>query len=186
VTLLAAVIVAAVAVGVARGGSLRAVVELPLRGRGLVFLAVAAQLAGALAALAGSRSGYDVGLGLSAAAAAAFCLRNLSVAGVPLVLAGLVANVTVIAANGAMPVSVTAAARAGVTTSTVAAGRDPRHDVSRVGTALPWLGDVIPVAVPVAPQVLSPGDVLVAAGLGQLVVIGCGRRRAPANAVRQA
>ena len=32
------------------------------------------------------------------------------------------------------------------------------------------LGDVVPVALPLRPQVVSPGDVLVAAGVGLLLV----------------
>ena len=35
-----------------------------------------------------------------------------------------------------------------------------------------WLGDVIPVPAPWRPEVVSPGDVAVAAGLAQLVLLG--------------
>jgi hypothetical protein len=44
-------------------------------------------------------------------------------------------------------------------------------------TRLPWLGYFVPVPLPLLPQVVSPGDVLVAAGAAQLVVTGMLRRR---------
>jgi hypothetical protein len=49
---------------------------------------------------------------------------------------------------------------------------DRRHELEGPRTRLRPLGDVIPVPLPLRPEVVSPGDVLVAAGLGQLVVLG--------------
>jgi hypothetical protein len=118
-----------------------------------------------------------VGLAASALCAAAFCARNLRVAGVPLVTLGLISNAVVVAANGAMPVSVSAATRAGVPVVDIAADRDSRHEVAGPGTTLRILGDVVPVPLPVRSEVVSPGDVLVAAGLAELIVIGMLRRR---------
>ena len=54
----------------------------------------------------------------------------------------------------------------------VAAGFDSRHVVTDGSTRLPLLGDVVPVLLPLRPEVVSPGDVLVASGLAQLVVVG--------------
>jgi hypothetical protein len=99
------------------------------------------------------------------------------VAGVPLVTLGLVLNAAVVAANGAMPVSIDAAFRAGVPTGDIAAGLDARHEIAGRGTVWRRLGDVIPVPLPARPEVVSPGDVLVAAGLAELVVVGMLRRR---------
>ena len=68
----------------------------------------------------------------------------------------------------------------------VAAGLDSRHDVAGDSTRLPLLGDVVPVLLPLRPEVVSPGDVLVASGLAQLVVVGMlsGRPRARVPAGR--
>jgi hypothetical protein len=165
-------------VGFVLGGSVASLATLPLRSRWLVAVAVAAQLGGGLlASAAGSATAYVVGLAASALAALGFCLRNLRVRGVPLVTVGLLLNTTVVLANGAMPVSLAAAARAGTSTAVIAAGTDPRHTVAGAGTALRTLGDVVPVPLPVRPEVASPGDVLVAAGLTELLCLGMRRRR---------
>jgi len=78
-------------------------------------------------------------------------------------------------------VSERAAGRAGVSTAAVVGGLDPRHERETPATRLRLLGDVVPVPLPLRPEVVSPGDVLVAAGLGQLVLLGMGAgRRRPA------
>lgn len=167
-SLVLAVLLAAVAVGWACGGSLERLGALPLERRRLVVGALAAQVAGAL--LGGPA--YPAGLALSALLAVAFLVLNRGVRGSGLIGLGLVANALVVGANGAMPVSTDAAARAGVTLSDILLGLDPRHELVDEGTRLPWLTDVVPVPLPRLPQVVSPGDVLVAAGAGQLVVLG--------------
>ncbi|MEO6204325.1 MAG: DUF5317 family protein [Mycobacteriales bacterium] len=120
---------------------------------------------------------YPLGLALSALLVGAFLLHNRSVRGTGLVGLGLLANALVVGLNGAMPVSASASGRAGVSTQGIVAGTDPRHELSGPDTLLPWLGDVVPVPLPVSPQVLSPGDVLIAAGLAQLLVVAMTRRR---------
>ena len=173
-------LVGAVAAGYALGGSWSTLTHLHLRRRRYVVAAVVAQTGGALVGVVGvadPRQSYVWGLALSAACAAMFCLRNLRVSGVPLVTLGLVLNATVVAANGAMPVSIVAALRAGVPIADIAAGNDPRHEIAGLGTTLRPLGDVIPVPLPARPEVVSPGDVLVAAGLAELVALGMLRRR---------
>jgi hypothetical protein len=173
-------LVGAVAVGYALGGDWGRLTALRLRWRRWVVAAVLAQTGGALVGVLGygdPRHAYVVGLALSAACAAVFCTRNLRVAGVPLVTLGLCANAAVVAVNGAMPVSVSAALRADVPLVDIAAGHDARHELAGSWTTWRWLGDVIPVPLPVRSEVVSPGDVLVAAGLGELVVMGMLRRR---------
>jgi Family of unknown function (DUF5317) len=120
-----------------------------------------------------------VGLTGSAGLATAFLLANRGVRGTGLVALGLGANALVVALNGAMPVSPDAAARAGLTLGSIAAGLDSRHVVADGTTRLALLGDVVPVLLPLRPEVVSPGDVLVASGLAQFVVVGmlAGRRR---------
>ena len=51
---------------------------------------------------------------------------------------------------------------------------DPRHELVDASTLLPWLGDVVPVALPGLGQAVSPGDVLIAAGAGLLLYAGMG------------
>lgn len=174
------VLVGAVAVGYALNGTWSGLTTLRLRWRRMVVAAVIAQTGGAALGILGvtdARRGYVVGLALSAICAAAFCVGNLHVPGVPLVTIGLAANALVVTLNGAMPVSIVAALRAGVPITDIAAGYDARHDIAGVGTEWRSLGDVIPLPLPLRPEVVSPGDVLVASGLGELVVMGMLRRR---------
>ena len=177
-------LVGAVAVGYALGGDWSRLTGLTLRRRRFVVAAVLAQTGGAVVGLVGAADparAYVVGLAASALCAAAFCAYNLRVAGVPLVTIGLMANAVVVAANGAMPVSIVAALHAGVPIVDIASGDDPRHEIAGIGTTWRELGDIIPVPLPVRPEVVSPGDVLVAAGLGELITVGMLRRRRPAD-----
>ncbi|HVE74483.1 MAG TPA: DUF5317 domain-containing protein [Mycobacteriales bacterium] len=161
-------VLAAVLVATLCGGSLERLGSLPLRSPWLVWAAFAAQLVGTI--LGGPI--FAVGLVLSAALAVGWLVRNRGIRGTGLVSLGLLANAVVVSANGAMPVSVDAAGRAGVTTQALVADRDPRHELMTDSTRVRWLGDVIPVPLPVRPEVISPGDVAVAAGLAQLVLLG--------------
>lgn len=162
----------AVAVGALLGGTLSRLGRLRLRRLPLVAGALVAQLLGAVLAPPLGRGAWVAGLALSAVLAAGFVAANLRAPGLPLVAGGLLLNALVVGANGAMPVSPTAAARAGVGLGPVLVGQDLRHEVTEPGTRLRLLGDVVPFPLPGLPQVLSPGDVLVAAGVAQLVVAG--------------
>jgi hypothetical protein len=175
VSLAVVVLVGAVLAGLAFGGSWRRLVELRLRRLGLVAAAVLAQAGGAAVGLLGvadESTSYVVGLAVSAALTLAFCARNARVAGVPLVTLGLILNAIVVGANGAMPVSIVAAYHARVPIAAISAGTDARHEIAGDGTTLRWLGDVVAVPLPVRPEVVSAGDVLVVAGLAELVVVG--------------
>jgi hypothetical protein len=172
------ILVGAVALATVAGGRLGNLAERPILTGRLVVVAVAAQVIGALLTrMTGHGAWYTAGLVLSAVAALAVCIRNRRLAGLGLVATGLVANATVVALNGAMPVSATAAARAGVPISAIAAGDDPRHEMAGPSTRLRSLGDVVPVPLPVRPEVVSPGDVLIAAGLAEFVFLGMRPRR---------
>ncbi len=170
----------AVAAGWLTGGSLDRLGALPLRSRRLVWSAFAVQ---AVATLVGGPF-YPVGLAVSAGLVGAFLVRNRGVRGTGLLALGLLANALVVGLNGAMPVSVDAAGRAGTTTQLILVGDDPRHEIADRHTRLRWLGDVLPVRAPWRPEVVSPGDVLVAAGLAQLVLIGMRKGRGPAKHAR--
>lgn len=166
VTLLLAVLIGAVS-----GGTLQRLGTLPLQRRWSVAGAVLAQLLGSVV----GGPAYAVGLVVSALLIGRFLLANRGLRGTGLLALGLLANALVVGANGAMPVSLHAADRAGTTTQDILTGADPRHEIAGAQTRLPWLGDVLPAPFPVRPEVVSPGDVLVAAGLAQLVVVGMRR-----------
>jgi hypothetical protein len=177
VVLVLVALAAALLVGAVSGGTLERLGTTALQSRALVPLALLAQLVGTV--VGGPL--YPLGLAVSAACVAVFLARNRGVRGTGLVALGLLSNALVVGANGAMPVSVDASGRAGVTTQRLLDGSDARHEVSDSDTRLPWLGDVIPVRIPLRPEVVSPGDVLIAAGLAQLVVLGM-RGRQPGTA----
>jgi len=168
VSLVVVVLLAALLLGAVAGGSLSRLGELPLRRPWLVVAALGLQLAGAI--VGGPL--YAVGLLLSAVLTTLFLVRNRGLRGIGLVALGLASNALVVGLNEAMPVSQSAAGRAGITTQDLLVGADPRHEPSGPTTRLPWLADVVPLPLPLRPEVLSPGDVLIAAGLGQLVVVG--------------
>lgn len=167
-TLAVVVLAVALALGWARGGSLDRLGGLPLRSRRLVVAALAVQLTGTV--VGGPL--YPVGLAVSALLVAWFLVRNRGIRGTGLVALGLVANALAVGANGAMPVSAEAAGRAGVGIGDLLVGDDGRHELADASTRLRPLGDEIPVPMPRRPEVVSIGDVLVAAGLGQLVALG--------------
>jgi len=172
------ILVGAALLALATGGSWASFVAVPIKARRLVVVAVVAQLLGSgLASLTNLHGFYPVGLGISAAAALAFCLRNIRLAGVPLITLGLITNALVVWLNGAMPVSIDAASRANVSIVAIAAGDDPRHTIAGEGSTWRTLGDDIPLPLPWRPEVVSPGDVLIAAGLGELVLLGMRPRR---------
>ncbi|MFF0264081.1 DUF5317 domain-containing protein [Kribbella sp. NPDC004536] len=138
--------------------------------------------AAAIGQLLGSLFGgtaYPVGLIGSAVCIAVFLRMNLQHPGVGLLALGFFSNALVVALNGAMPVSLRALQRAGVGDASIT---DARHELSHATTHLPWLGDVVPVALPGLGQAISPGDVLIAAGAGLLLYAGMGANgRVPAT-----
>ncbi|HLZ39237.1 MAG TPA: DUF5317 family protein [Mycobacteriales bacterium] len=175
------VLTVALVAGRLAGGRVRALGRLPLRGGRLLAAAVALQ-AGAqvLAATAaeGSRAAVLPARGLLLAA---FVVTGLVVAanarlpGAPLAGVGLALNALVVAANGGvMPVSARAlehlAARDDALLVSVV--RDPLHEIADGHTRVPVVADVIPVPLPWRSHVASPGDLLLTAGLGLLVVEG--------------
>jgi hypothetical protein len=172
VTLVLPVLLCGLVLGWLLGGRLDRLGRIALHDRWLVLAAAAVQLAGAL--LGGGA--YVAGLVASALLAVRFLARNRGLRGTGLIALGLLANALVVGVNGAMPVSAHAAARAGADIDVVASGQDPRHELAHHGTRLSLLGDVIPVRLPWHREVVSLGDVLLAAGIAQLAVVGMGVR----------
>lgn len=168
------VLLVAIAIALATGGHLSNLGHLPIRHPSLVVAAVAVQLLGGLV---GGRS-YAVGLAGSVLLVGGFLLQNRRIEGTTLVALGLLSNALVVGLNGAMPVSAHASGRAGISIHDLVAGTDPRHELADESTRLRPASDVIPVLLPLHPEVVSAGDVLIAAGLAQLVVVGMRRRPA--------
>ena len=175
--LAAIVLLIAVAVGFALGGRLGTLGDLRLRRRWLVVAGLLAQAAGSVV----GGPAHPAGLAASALLLGAFLLHNRGIHGVGLVAVGVLCNALVVGLNGAMPVSAHASGQARVSTQALLRGDDPRHELAGPDTRLRYLGDVIPVLVPHRPHLASPGDLLVLAGLAELVVAGmtAGRRRRP-------
>jgi hypothetical protein len=171
-------LVMVLAAGAARltGGRFSNLADNTLSGLHWLAAACIGQLLGALA----GGIAYPVGLIGSAACIAVFLRLNLFRPGVALLALGFFGNALVVALNGAMPVSATALLRAGLDHFVA----DPRHELADPSTAMPWLGDVVPVALPGLGQAVSPGDVLIAAGAGLLLYAGMGATgRVPAAVV---
>jgi hypothetical protein len=183
VALVTVVLVLAALIGLAAGGRPAALTRVPLTGWRLLTGATVCQLAGSvIARTAGWSAAYEVGSVAAVVLLTGFLVSNTRLPGMPLIAAGLLLNLVAVLANGAMPVSRWAAGRAGVDLTDIAAGLDARHVVASSGTTLRPLTDVVPAPMPWFPEVVSPGDVLVAAGLGLLLVTALlwgqtGRRR---------
>jgi hypothetical protein len=161
-------LLAAIAGGVAllRGGSLHSLASTHFRWRVLLYVGVGIQLVLEIWSpswlTAQAATWATVG---TTALVALFLLLNLKLPGLALAGIGLLLNVAVISANGAMPVSARAAEIAGV--GGVVQDYGYRHERLTDDSVVPWLGDVIPVP-PFGP-VLSVGDVFLSLGIARLV-----------------
>lgn len=107
-------------------------------------------------------------LALSLAVFAVFCGLNRHLVGMGVMTVGLVCNVVVVAANGAMPVRATALVNSGAVAAEdlihtdLGAGRR----FEQVDDVMPWLGDAIPVSPFGA--AMSFGDLIVLFGTAAL------------------
>jgi hypothetical protein len=152
--------------GLVRGGSLDGVAATQFRFVWLLFAGFVIQIGftmwnpawlnetGELAVLVGSN-----------ALVAVFLVLNLRLPGMGLAAAGLLLNVLVIGANGAMPVSLEAADVAG--TDREVSDFGIKHEPLDDDTLFPWIADVIPL--PGLSTLISAGDIFLAAGVGWLV-----------------
>jgi hypothetical protein len=180
VGLLICVAVGALTVGWITRGSLEHLSWVPLRGWPLVLGAVIALGVGsALTAVGGgvASTARVAGPLIAAACVLTLLVRNRSIEGVPLLAAGLLLNALVITANGAMPVSLYAESRAGLSNDALLRANDATHEIADSSTRLSGLGDVVPVPLPIYPETASVGDVLIVSGVGLLIVVGMHRRR---------
>lgn len=161
-------LVVGVLLGRVTGGRFANVTARPLRGSGALGAAVVLQAFPRLLTVNGA-------LGLSCVLASyvllcAFAAGNIRLVGMPIVVLGLLLNLSVITVNGGMPVR-------GEAILTIDKSRTPgeltgidfgaeRHLEDSHGR-LSFLGDVLPV--PVLNQVLSFGDLILALGITNLV-----------------
>jgi hypothetical protein len=108
----------------------------------------------------------------------AFAIANLRLPGFALILAGVVMNFAVIAANGGMPVSREALIASGQADTLAGllddADRYVKHHLASPDDRLLFLADVIPLPAPIA-QVISVGDVFTYGGVGVVLVAGMRR-----------
>lgn len=163
-----------------------------VRVRAVRLLVVAALVQVATSTFAaGSAPARGTALVLTTVLVGLFLVGNVRLPGVPLMALGLLLNVVVVTANAAMPVSVGSAARAGLSRADLHLSTDALREPTGPGTRFAALGDVVPVALPRRPQVVSAGDVLVAAGVALLLVTAGARgprqgreRQTPRRTVR--
>lgn len=174
ITIVLFVVIASIGIGYLRGGSLTRLSQLELPGWLLVFLALGVQALGAFAGLIGlprPQAFYVGGLVVSAVLITGFVVRNRHLRGMPLIAAGFLLNAVAVTANGAMPVSTWAADRVGIDLAPLARGDDAKHEIADRRTRLRPITDVIPAPLPLpsGSNVVSVGDVVLAAGIGVLV-----------------
>lgn len=160
------VLVIAGALAVARGGSLQTLAATHFELGPVLFAGLALQLGFDIWSPAWlTRDGALGVLIVSNVAVIAFLAMNRRLPGLWLASLGLLLNLVVIGANGAMPVSVEGARAAGLEAPPVAG--TVKHERVDENTELPWLADVIPL--PGMRQILSLGDFALILGLARLV-----------------
>jgi Family of unknown function (DUF5317) len=162
-------LLAGVAVGVLRGGSLDNINRVRFRLPWLVFLGLGLQIGVEVAAarfpeIERGMAGPLV-LAVSYGCVGAFVALNFRFPGAMLIGLGLALNLSVILANGAMPVSRWAVRLSG-SRSAPHLENSVKHTDMRSDTRLRLLGDIIPVP---AIGVVSIGDVVLGAGVFVLV-----------------
>lgn len=166
--LVLATVLCAALVGYARGGRLTNLGYVHLQHGWLVFASVVAQLAlWGVSAAGGPVTTVSAPLLLAShAALLAFVICNRMLPGMLLVFAGFAMNAAVITVNGAMPVARDALlAVSGGEATTITPGK---HRLLAEGDLLTPLADIFPL--PVLRTVVSAGDIVLAAGVGILVV----------------
>ena len=160
--LVALTVAVALLVGWLRGGRLRHLAAVSFTGGPLVVAAAAAQF---LFALAPTRAAAVALAAASQVALLTFLWWNRYLAGALLIAVGSALNCAVVVLNGAMPVSREAMFAIARHPAEIAGGR---HRLLLPTDALPQLADII--GLPLLRTVVSIGDIVLAAGLGLLVV----------------
>ncbi|NED97238.1 DUF5317 domain-containing protein [Phytoactinopolyspora alkaliphila] len=170
------------AVGYAKHGRLRRLATPPPARNRLVLTALGLHIVAVFASWTAWESALATLSALSWFVIAFYAWVNRWMPGARLVAVGLAANAAVLLANGGVPVSADAAARAGVDASAVSAGT-AGATVPAESSRLSVLSKNIPVAFPPRPEVVSAGDIAVAAGLATVLATGMVGRRPATNAI---
>jgi len=162
VPLMLLVATAAVGASYVRGGRLERFSVDGLHGTPLLTAGLGFQLGLHLGAEQGSLHGVTGGIVLVASQVLvlAWLWHHRHLPGMTALLAGVTLNAIAITLNGAMPVAPDAIAAVGYP------GFDPspgKHELITAATAVPWLGDTIPVRS--FGTIVSVGDLLLALGL---------------------
>jgi hypothetical protein len=166
--LILVVIALSVLVGWLAGGRLSTLSRLRLRWAGVAIIGLALQLAPV------PSGGWAMALlFVSFALLVAFAIANIRVVGFPLVLIGIVLNLTVIAANRGMPVTEQALIASGQrdTLRSLVHEGGAKHHLAGSDDRLLFLGDVIAIGDPVS-QAISWGDVFTFGGVMCVIVAG--------------
>lgn len=160
------VIVAALVVSLSRGGRFRRLAHAPIRHSWLLAVGIAMQVGVDVTAARGMTAGAFsmAALVVSQLLVVGWVVVNRYRPGMPLILLGLLMNLAVIAANGAMPVDPDAIVAAGGSDSVAPLGK---HEMLTDATRLWFLADIFGIAA--LRTVVSAGDVVLAAGLVPLV-----------------
>lgn len=169
-------------IGLLRGGSFKKLSQAELRGVPLVFAGVLLQ-AGSTFAEREELHWLPLALVLASFACVfAFAALNFNLPGMTLIALGALCNFLVISANGGMPVSRDAIARAGLDDPFSGPGATTvkgAHHALTDDAKLRFLADVIPIRV--TANVVSVGDIVIWAGLllllSQLMIGPKGKRR---------
>jgi hypothetical protein len=169
--LLVELVLAAVILSLATGGSLRLLAREQLKGEWVLLILLPAQLIWPDAARAlGVKCGASVAvwLAMMMALAAVLILNSRRRWMLALAALGISLNVLVIALNTAMPVSIMAASEIGGTRADARRllKQDCLHEEIDGRTVLPQLADIVPIpGPPWHRSVISIGDLLLALGL---------------------
>lgn len=177
VVLVALALAAGLAVGYAKGGRLRRLASPPPVRNRLLLTALGLYIVAVFTSWAWE-SALPLLSALSWCVVAFYAWVNRWMPGARLVALGLTANALVLLFNGSVPISPGAAARAGAETSAV---QEPDTEPTDSSTRLAWLAKNVPVAFPPRPEVVSPGDIAVAAGLATVIATGMTGRRPATN-----
>lgn len=160
-------------VGWMRGGRLRNLEHLPIRGLPLLIIPCLLEYAGGFLSIAKLLPQW----GLVSLILAAYTMlilaiwMNRRIAGLGVLAFGFVMNLLVVTVNGfRMPLSGSAAARAGLEPSTLPGS----FKLIGEHTAFPFLADLIPIPAYAfhPPEVMSAGDVLVMVGVFLVIQAG--------------
>lgn len=153
-------------VGFAMGGRLSGLSALKIRWTGLAIVGLALQF------VTGPGDTVPlVTLYVSFVLLSVFALRNIRIAGFPLIVLGVAMNFLVIGANQGMPVSRAALEGSGQgdLLGDLMNNPYPKHHLAGDSDVVVFLGDVIGVPAPVR-QAISIGDIFTYAGVGVVIV----------------